>query len=92
MKLLIPDEALPFHLYLDADAEGISAVMCEPKDEKHHPVAFLSRLLRDPETKLAPAEVWLLGAKWAVKKFKWLLVGESSTLYIPDAELIRLIK
>ena len=92
LQLTIADGRRPFYLYVDVSNEGISAVMCQEYSKKHLPVAFLSRLTRDTEKQMLEAELWLSGIRWAVKKFKWLLVHQGVTVLLPEKELLQLFK
>ena len=74
-QAITPVEGQDFHLYVDADGRGMSVVVCQEYDKRHHPVAFLSRLLRQGEEKMSPCELYILSVTWAVSKFKWYAMG-----------------
>lgn len=77
---------------MDADERGMSVVVCQDYEVRHHPVAFLSRLLRLGEPQMTQAELYLAAARWAVQKFKWYGLTRGLVVYLPEEELVKLIK
>lgn len=74
LQLKVPDATQNFALYLDADDQGISAIMCQNQEGRQVPVAFLSRLLRGGEAEMQEPELWVRAINWALRKFKYYLM------------------
>jgi len=69
--LAYPDFNKPFDLTTDASAHGLGAVL----SQKHRPIAWVSRIIRDNEMHFATNERELLAIVWALKKLRNYLYG-----------------
>ena len=65
--LVFADFKKPFHLQTDASKEGLGAILLQESDDRqYHPVAFVSRELKEGEPKYHSLKLEFLALKWAV--------------------------
>ena len=73
--LIFPDYRLPFHLYTDASATGLGAVLLQDIQNQLKPVAYASRMLLKAERNYCTTDRELLAIVWALKHFRELILG-----------------
>jgi transposase InsO family protein len=74
--LAYPDFSRPFRLQTDASDIALGAVLAQDDSEGvEHPVAFISRKLREPELKYDTREKEALCIVWACEVFRPYLIG-----------------
>lgn len=69
------DPELPIRLETDASAHAISAILTQPGETHHHPVAFWSRKLIDAEENYATPDTELLAIVKAFQHWRHYLEG-----------------
>lgn len=69
-----PDFTQSFTLQTDASGVGLGAVLLQEVDGGRRPVVFLSRKLRDRETRYSTVEKECLAVKWAVESLRYYLL------------------
>ncbi|KAL3687533.1 hypothetical protein R1sor_013842 [Riccia sorocarpa] len=83
----------PFHVYVDASAFAIGAVLSQKDDKaKDFPIHFISRQLNDAEKKYTTTERECLGMVYACKKFRHYLLGYEFFFYVDHFALQHLVK
>jgi hypothetical protein len=87
LELLIPDLNIEFTLETDASQYGLGACLMQ----NEQPVAFISRTLSKNEIVYGITEKEVLGALWAMEKFRYFLEGRKFTL-VTDHKAIEFIR
>ena len=65
--LAFADFEKPFHLEMDASADGLGAILSQKQaDGKYHPVTYASHSLKGSESKYHSSKLEFLALKWAV--------------------------
>lgn len=86
--LAFPNYGKKFILYTDACYVGIAGALHQiQSDGKEHPIAFISRQLKDAETRYTATEIECLACVWCLDKFSHYLDGSSFDLYTDHAAL-----
>ena len=70
-----PDHTQPFQLDTDASAFAVGATISQEFSDGRHPVAYFSKTLTPPEQNYDIYDRELLAIIYAVKAFKYLLLG-----------------
>jgi hypothetical protein len=77
--LLFPDWQLPFRLYVDASMTGLGAALHQVKIidgvKKEGPIVFISRQLKDSESRYGASQLECLCLVWALDKLHYYLDG-----------------
>ena len=77
--LLFPDWAHPFTLYVDASMTGLGAALHQVQVidgvRKEGPIVFISRQLKDSETRYGASQLECLCLVWALEKLHYYLDG-----------------
>ena len=73
--LTLPDPTLPFVLVTDASQRAIGAALMQDQGTGLQPIAFLSRKLKDTETRYPTHEQELLALVYALKQWDYYLLG-----------------
>ncbi|KAE8245644.1 hypothetical protein A4X06_0g5522 [Tilletia controversa] len=76
-----PDYARPFILDVDASAAGFGAALIQlQEDGKEHPVVYISRKTKSPETRYGATDLELQCVVWAVSKLAHYIDGSHLTV------------
>ncbi len=79
--LKYPNPNKPYLLTTDASYSGMGAVLQqEDENERLRPVAFASRSLSDAETRYTVTDLEAAGVVWALRYFKYLILGADITI------------
>jgi hypothetical protein len=89
--LRLPDTTLPFLVTTDASQFAIGAVLAQEFEDGVHPVAFLSRKLRDPETRYATHDRELLALIHALRTWRHYLLGSPRSTAYTDHEALKFL-
>ena len=89
-----PIRGREFVVHTDASIIGLGAVLAQfDENRKERPVMYVSRVLRDPETRYTISELEALAIKWAIhEQFYRYLWGEAFKVYTDHAALIQIFK
>jgi len=87
--LIHPDFDREFILYTDACRKGIGAGLYQVslEDNKLHPILFISRQLKDAETRYSATELECLGLVWSLHKLQHYVDGAKLMIYTDHAAL-----
>ena len=87
--LIHPNFDREFILYTDACRKGIGAGLYQMslEDNKLHPVLFISRQLKDAETRYLATELECLGLAWSLHKLQHYVDGAKLMIYTDHAAL-----
>jgi RNase H-like domain found in reverse transcriptase/Reverse transcriptase (RNA-dependent DNA polymerase)/Integrase zinc binding domain/Integrase core domain len=69
------DPTLPLVLYVDASLDGLGAVLAQKSGPTESPIYFLSRRLKEEETRWHSNDLECLAVVWALKKLRHYLYG-----------------
>lgn len=87
-----PNYSLPMEIHCDASGEGLGAVLVQRIDEKEHPIAYASRLLKACEKNYTVTELECLALVFAVKRFKAFIWGMQVRIVTDHHALCWLLK
>ena len=77
--LLQPDYEKPFKLYVDASFEGLGAALHQVQiiegKPREGPIVFISRQLKDSETRYGSPQLEALALVWALEKLHYYIDG-----------------
>ena len=94
--LLFPDWELPFKLYVDASMTGLGAALHQIQIidgfKKEGPIVFISRQLKDSETRYGASQLECLCLVWALDKLHYYLDGSVFEVITDCIALRSLIK
>ena len=81
--LIHPDFTKPFILYTDASRLGLGTALYQvsERDQKEHPVLFISRSLKSAEKNYTAMELECLALVWALKKLSHYVDGAELTVH-----------
>ena len=80
--LAIFDREKPIHIYSDASAQGIGAVLKQPQeDNSEKPVAYFSRRLNDYQKKKKAIYIECIAIREAIKYWQYWLMGRHFTVF-----------
>ncbi|CAG7784774.1 unnamed protein product, partial [Allacma fusca] len=91
-QLHLPDLRKPFTITTDGSATGLGAVLQQESDGIRYPVRFISRLLKDAETRYSASEIECLAVIWAVRKFQGYIEFTHFTIETDHRALTWLMK
>lgn len=83
-----PNFGLPFTVYTDASDRGLAAGLYQEQDGAERPIVFISRKLRDAETRYGASNLECLAVVWALDKLHFYLDGAKFTLFT-DCKAVR---
>ena len=69
------DPGLPLVLYVDASLDGLGAVLAQKSGPKESPIVFVSRRLKEEESRWHSNDLECLAVVWALKKLRPYLYG-----------------
>ena len=87
--LSLPDPQRPFILTTDASGATIGAVLSQQYDDGAHPVAFLSRKLRDAELNYPVHDKELLALVYAIRTWRHYILGSPRSTAYTDHQSLR---
>ncbi|XP_060071934.1 uncharacterized protein LOC132551808 [Ylistrum balloti] len=90
--LKLPDLNSEFILRTDASDYGIGAILLQEDDGVVHPVAYVSRKLKDGELSYSVVEKECLAVVWGISKFQKYLYGRQFVLETDHQPLVYLNK
>jgi hypothetical protein len=86
--LRLPDMDKEFHLFTDANNNGIAGCLQQMHDDKMHPVAFVSRKMLPRELNYSVGEKEGLAAIYAITKFNRYLYNNKFVLHTDNQGLL----
>lgn len=88
-----PDFARPFVLHTDGSKRGLAATLeqDDPETKKRHPILFISRALKDEETRYTATEIECLGVYWALHKLAAYVEGSPGLILVTDHSALKWI-
>ena len=90
--LRLPDPSKVFVVRSDASDSALGAVLLQYHGDVPHPVAYASRKLLARKIKYSTIERELLALVFAVRKFKYYLIGQSFMIEVDHKPLVYLKK
>lgn len=82
-----PDFEKPFVLHTDGCKRGLAATLEQEEEGKRHPILYISRSLKEEETRYTATEIECLGVYWALHKLAPYVEGSSITLITDHSAL-----
>ena len=79
--LIIPDPNQPFIIHSDASKNAVGAVLSQIRNGKDCPVAYLSKKLKDAETRYPVQQQELLAIVTALRQWRHYLLARKVTVY-----------
>lgn len=87
----LPITDVPYELYLDACFEGLGAALLQKQGLNTVPICFISRQLKDSETRYGATQLECLALVWALEKLYFYLDGANFTVYTDCQAIISLL-
>ena len=90
--LAYPDFSKPFILETDASNKGIGCVISQEVEGEKRPISFASRSLSKAEKNYDTTNKEALAVVWALKKYRYILLGYEITAYVDHQSLVGIFK
>ena len=90
--LVYPDFKKDFYLACDASGTGLGAVLLQKNKTRMRAVSYASRVLNNVEMKYSTTERECLAVVWALKKFRYLILGYKVHILTDHKPLLDLFK
>ena len=90
--LAYPDFSKSFILETDASNKGIGCVISQEIDGKKRPISFASRSLSKAEKNYDTTNKEALAVVWALKKYRYILLGYEIIAYVDHQSLVSIFK
>ena len=91
-KLIFPDFEKPFVIQSDASNFSLGAVLGQEKEGIIYPIYFASRGLSKTEAKYSTTKKELLAVRFALKKFRTLILGYKTMVFTDHLPLVGMFK
>ena len=86
--LISPDYTKSFYIFSFASYDIVAALLLQKNDEGlDHPIAFLSKTLRDAELKYDPIEKQAYALIKSLKTFRIYILHSKVLAYVPSAAI-----
>ena len=91
-KLCFPDLSEPFIIQTDSSARALGACLAQEKNKILRPIFFASRGLSQTEQKYSTTKRELLAIRFALRKFRTLILGYKTTVFTDHQPLVGMFK